>query len=736
MAEPVESDVRFRFATEVDEAFNPESSWSTHTQSTSHLTAQSVEDDDEESATGLSTFSFLPSRYEQEEVPDVNQQREQQPITRRHTWSEEDTTRARVFAAQELSGDRRPSESESQLPLLDLHSAASEKPPLTAKKSTHVTRLSPYTWLPLTLRWPFMVALFISALALGIVVIALSVYSVRYSGLCDYKESTGFFFAWRFLPTLIAVLYALAITVLINDVKRTEAFAKLSTSNGSSALSSLFMSGGPWWEDPKKALSMKGNNGRRSWTLLWVSIANIMAVLLVSPLSSGLLSLGEVPISHRTDFLRLEIPSPLTPLNTTTDETYFRTISSIVQNLTTSAWLSDTYAVLPFWPADFDTIPVGASLAGAAQRWKGQTSVFKADLQCTSMELTSKNYNPSSLIDYQSITMTSPDGCKVELNTTTLSYPSTGGCWSSVGTMNLPIPSGFEPSTTNQSSTAECGDREILFVVNPFHTNQTNGSIAQLCAPKYFVAYNVTTIVSDTPTGSLVNIDEDSFSRAKLDLNSSNIDLHSFEAQFLDSRWATYFKPPGDVSDTGGEYGTSLGGPLILLVATVVDPRSDLDPIFHAEGLLDQARRVKQGFFGEALQAVFVSGGKQNVQKIGAQVTASKTRLLVGHSIGVTLGNILLVSAAMVALAFYCSRLGRRPLNLNRDPGSTAAVVSMIPQDAFIRDYFRGFDRLPEDSMKTILGPTMFGMVNGQLVFRSDGRTQAANSGSLVHTGG
>ncbi len=106
-----------------------------------------------------------------------------------------------------------------------------------------------------------MVALSISALALGSVAFVLSINSAQSYGLCDYKGSTGFFFVWRLLPTMIAVPYALAVTVLINDVKRTEAFAKLSSPNGSSALSSLFMSGGPWWEDPMKALSKKGNNG-------------------------------------------------------------------------------------------------------------------------------------------------------------------------------------------------------------------------------------------------------------------------------------------------------------------------------------------------------------------------------------------------------------------------------------------------------------------------------------------
>lgn len=744
MTEPDVIGVRSQFAAEVDEAFNSRSSWSTHTPPISYLSAQNVEEDNEELGTDVSTSSFLPSQDGQELVSGVDQ-KEQQPTIHHHALSEEDTARPTVFVAQELSGDRRLSESESQLPILDSHSMASKKKPSSAEKSTHVTSLSPCTWLPLTLRWSFMMALFVFALALGFLAIVLSIHSNQNHGLCDYSNSTVFYFAWRFFPTMIAVLYTLAVTALINDVKRTEAFAKLSKPNGASALSSLFMSSGPWWEDPMKALSKKGNNGRRSWTLLWVSIANIMAICLVSPLSSGLLSLNEVQMPQRTDYFRLEIPSPLPLLNTTTDETYFRTISSVVQNLTTSAWLSDAYAILPFWPTEFEKDPFGTSLAAPTQQWQGQTTVFKADLQCISMELTTKDYHYYGSADYQSITLISPDGCKLEGNVSaglTELYPSAGGCWSDVDTVDLPMPPGLAQSYQpplkygiTQSSTPECGNREIIFIMSPFHTNQTTGSIAQLCEPKYFVAYNVTTFVSDTPTGSLIRIDDDGFNRTKVDLDSSTIDLRSFETQFLDLRWANYFRNPDKVLSIYDEYSIrlSLGGPLILLAATMADPGSDLDPIFDAPGFLDQARRVKQRFFGEALHAAFFSVGTKNVEKIVAQVTVTKMRLLVEHWIGITLGVILLTSAAMVALVFYYSRLQRRPLSLNQDPGSIAAVVSMISQDALIGDNFKGFDRLPEDSMKTILGPTMFGMVNGQLVVKGDERTQARNSCSFIH---
>ena len=170
MTEPNVSRVRSQFAAEVDEAFNSRSSWSTHTRPLSYLTAQNRVEDDEEMGTDVSTSSFLSSQYGQEIVSGVNHQ-EQQPIIHCHAWSEEETARPITFAAQELSVDRRPSESESQLPILDSHSVASKNPSSSAEKSMHIMSLSPCTWLSLTLRWPFMMALFIFTLALGFLAI-------------------------------------------------------------------------------------------------------------------------------------------------------------------------------------------------------------------------------------------------------------------------------------------------------------------------------------------------------------------------------------------------------------------------------------------------------------------------------------------------------------------------------------------------------------------------------------
>ncbi|KAI4127319.1 MAG: hypothetical protein LQ347_004658 [Umbilicaria vellea] len=612
--------------------------------------------DAEHSISETSAFSSRASQDIGDASYYVDRGQEQEMEAFLEAWCEEVASAARLFAAQELPHNLPPSESDPQLSLPESRPGIPNTS-LSHSQEQHPSKTpSQATWLPPTLRWPFLMVLFCATLALGILTIALSVKSAQNKGLCNNSGSLAFSFTWRFLPTLIAVIYALMVQVLTNDVKRTEAFAKLSKPKGSSAASTLLLVAGPWWKDPFEALRKKRNDGHRSWTLFWVSITNIMAILLVSPLSAGLLSLDDVQISEKQPFNRLQpFPtgahgSPLKLQDTATDETYFRTISSVVQNLTTSAWLNDTHAVLPFWPAGFDSVPFGASLAGTPQQWKGQTSVFQAGLECTPMNMTSMNRsNIQSTLE-----MESEDGCSINLTLGQFTeWPLGGGWWSNTTAPNYPTTNIMDPTLIIRNNTSGCGTREMFFFAKPFDSPQTNQSMAQLCSSDYFIAYNVTTTVENTAVSSLVRFDEIGFNQTKVALDHSLIDLQNFEELFLSSRWNAYFRLPQDHHFTTRPL---LGGPLILLAALLGAIDLNSNTTFEGVDLPYHAQKVKQRFFGEALQAAFASTSKQNVQQVSAQVTTTQTRLVVSYDIGIALGSILIFSAAMINIVCYCSR--------------------------------------------------------------------------------
>lgn len=83
------------------------------------------------------------------------------------------------------------------------------------------------------------------------------------------------------------------VAALRNDVRRTEAFARLSRPNGADAASTLLLENGFWWEDPLEALSRMRSEGCRSWTLFLVSVLKIFAISMKNPLSAGVFLLQD-----------------------------------------------------------------------------------------------------------------------------------------------------------------------------------------------------------------------------------------------------------------------------------------------------------------------------------------------------------------------------------------------------------------------------------------------------------
>jgi hypothetical protein len=81
-------------------------------------------------------------------------------------------------------------------------------------------------------------------------------------------------------------------------------------------------------------------------------LVNILGFLAMSPLSSSLLSSQDVSVPKRVDFERMTPKADSALAMNAGRETYFRTIGHLLQNVSTSAWISDNYTILPFWPSD------------------------------------------------------------------------------------------------------------------------------------------------------------------------------------------------------------------------------------------------------------------------------------------------------------------------------------------------------------------------------------------------
>ena len=161
------------------------------------------------------------------------------------------------------------------------------------------------SWLPYTLTWPYLIFLIILALGLSLLIALLMWRSIVYHGLGNDDGTSALLFGWRFSPTLVAVLYVLLTSMLLEDVKRTEPYARLSQKSGAEATYTLLQSPGAWWNALIDSLNKKKNNGRRGWILLGASLINIAGFLAISPLSSALLVSEDLLVPEQISFNRI-----------------------------------------------------------------------------------------------------------------------------------------------------------------------------------------------------------------------------------------------------------------------------------------------------------------------------------------------------------------------------------------------------------------------------------------------
>lgn len=233
-------------------------------------------------------------------------------------------------------------------------------------------------WRPLTLRTPYFSFVLGLTIALGSLVLFLTIRSIRHNGLDSDDDSSVLLFGRRFSPTLLATIYGLFVASMLNDVRRTKVFARLSRPGGSSAEKTLYFPTRSWWNDPVDALS----RGTRSYALLCASILYILA-LLVSPLSAGLLTPTDKQVSVSRTFQRAKVGNPLWRQGSE-EEIMFCTISGGIIGQPTSVWVSKSSAILPFWPAGYDSALLGSKFTTNLQheRWQVPSIAYTVELRC------------------------------------------------------------------------------------------------------------------------------------------------------------------------------------------------------------------------------------------------------------------------------------------------------------------------------------------------------------------
>ncbi|KAF2424497.1 hypothetical protein EJ08DRAFT_595123 [Tothia fuscella] len=563
-------------------------------------------------------------------------------------------------------------------------------------------------WVPYTVRKPFLAFQISLSLTLSVGVIILYWRSSINHGLGNDNGSSALLMGWRFTPTLLAVLYALLSSMLSNDVKRTEPYARLARRGGFVAELSILSVPGAWWSALIEGLSKSKTNGRRNWLLFWSTLLNVIAFLAVSPLSSSLFVSGDVAITRETNFTRLSLDTN-NPLPLHADrETYFRTISHLLQNISTSAWISDNYVIIPFWPSNDESEPVGPSLSKISQIWQSQSLVLSTELECESLSLPrissfeqtclwtrcDQSNNGTCLVEPETVPRVSlfldaDRGCSYGMQGDISDLPivNGGSSWSGPWTSSLQIWLDMANvantcGDVEYSHTKQCNGGEILLTTSPWMAQYNNsfGGLWQthpdfrasgvVCFPSYNMAYLM--VRATTTDGvSEVTFNKTEYAQKRTTIPSSLLDPERFQNFTLNANWTKYlYAPQGDSTSR-----PITGGLSVILAAM---HNFDLDALMDDVNIASKMRRIKSRIFGEVLQSSFLQPGSARRETIRGKITLMKRRIIVSRGVAIALTTLFLFSTLLLCLVWRLSSLERRPLNISYDPALAIVVSSLI----------------------------------------------------------
>ncbi|KAI0199994.1 hypothetical protein F4808DRAFT_471185 [Astrocystis sublimbata] len=497
------------------------------------------------------------------------------------------------------------------------------------------------TWLPYMLRWPTLVAILAFTAALGVIVVIVHAISASHKGLVADDGSGSLIILSKFIPTLLAVIHGILLTMLLNDVKRTQPFANLASSSGALAGQSLTWVADTWWECLVASLP-KRNIKKTSWAMLCTSVAFIFSFLIVSPFSSTLLVSKDVLFVEERAFSQLNISSALPLRAHPVGTTCFRTVSNLLQNVTTSAWITDSRAILPFWPSTINDAPLGPILTDSAQTWLAKTTVFDVEMECEQMKLVEfvsfdlyhaeGNFTTSS----KRARLLSLSGCSLTITLTEggALYATGGAVWS-----------GLRGTSANATV------------------------LGQICKTNFFMGYPTVTVTL-SKSASSVEIDESVYSSIRKPIPDTVADSSSFQRVFLNTtNWSMHLKKPV------GSPRAFASGPAIMLSALY-----DYSPekMVADSYFLQNAGRVKQRFFGELLRDVFDTASGSDAIKTTGTTSETKRRVVVVPSVAIILEISLVLQFILLSTVLVTTRISRRPLGLFADPAPPIRVAKLI----------------------------------------------------------
>lgn len=561
---------------------------------------------------------------------------------------------------------------------------------------------------------------------------ALTGYSKRNQGLGNDDGSNGLLFAWRFTPTIIAVVYARLVGMVFNDFRRTEPFARM-TKGPTSANASILQAPEGWWTMLAQAFSRKKNGGAINWALANVTTAFVLASLVISSISSSFLTENDRSISGYIP-LQKKILSKNTPLQLKiSPDMFLSTTGTLIYNLSVDPWTVGEYTVLPFWPEDSDPVAMlAASDHSGLQKWEATATVFRTEYRCNSMDTTISlnNTKTFSTIGYKQVVplnetevvvngtakmdttfLLAEDGCQYQIDMApllatnlidsliwaraedplyemqTLYSDTTRGTNTTESYIYVPgldkykvKAIGSDNPLLRQNSSAACAGKDIIHLSSELISSDLKSFRDDYTQKAWECALEITS--ADIPvtyslsnTGAGIDFDRDEFAREQSSVGNDIINGSDVRQLLHQSNWLAYLNPAKFLADRSA----------LLLSA---EYQYNFDLVLSSTDVPRKAQSTMEAFFAALLQSSVSTSGLET-QAIGGRSTLVKTRVDVFQGIGIALSAIYGVCALLLAVLAWQCTAHRRSLNLKSNPSTTAGVADIVSFGQWDKDSWK-----------------------------------------------
>ncbi|KAF1939981.1 hypothetical protein EJ02DRAFT_504445 [Clathrospora elynae] len=376
-------------------------------------------------------------------------------------------------------------------------------------------------------------------------------------------------------------------------------------------------------------------------------------------------------------------------------DTYFRTMTALMSNVSTSAWITDTSLTFPFWPSS-EVAQLGPKLVSYGA-WNTETTTLQSTYDCHNMKLESVEMSNKRYPEVYSVQLY---GCKYELTVhpiSDLAYNG-GATWSDVTTFfptsGQTITVGGTVVAPNVTSTHiyarlntsdQFKGQDIILMNTPWTAPRNLTEIGpftpvnttyerspdfrrrgMLCSSQYFVSKNDTTVKMSQDSQNSVNTSAAALSlrndwRAYFDQASMQTDAKRAACSTL--------RP----TDAGVYPGYSGAAPILAALSGF-----NLTSLVEDPDIAQTASRIKGRFFMETVRETLNSPNLVQTDTVTGNVTVVEERVVVLTEMGFTLAALFFLSAIPLAFVLWTSRLPRRPIKLHSDPASTVGLSLLL----------------------------------------------------------